>query len=97
MSISRNNHYWLQMASRETWMLFLIVITLHLGETLDTSTVVRENYGVVFAPKSILDNTHSVWHHTFAFELPQITLPDIEQPCSEDEFDEGALSASAET
>ena len=72
-------------------MLFLIVITTHLGEILDTSTVVRENYGVVFAPKSILDNTHSVWHHTFAFELP-----DIEQPCSKDEFDDGALSASAE-
>ena len=41
---------------------------------MDTSSIVRHNYGVVFAPTAAMDNNNRICHHTFVFEMPDATL-----------------------
>lgn len=47
----------------------------------EPDSIVRENYGVVFTPVAVLDNTHSNWHHTFGYKLNLDPLPNITKYC----------------
>ena len=55
--------------------LLLNIYAVTFGIDLPMSTVVRHQYGVVFSPQSVLDNSVSVWHHTFAYRLDAQRVP----------------------
>ena len=49
--------------------LFLYTYAMACGLDMPMSTVVRQQYGVVFSPQATVDNSVSRWHHTFAYRL----------------------------
>ena len=59
----------------------LSILSLAGGYSPPRYTVVRQDYGVVFSPQAILDNTHSIWQHTFAYKLHTEPLPDVTKFC----------------
>lgn len=48
------------------------------------NTILRQNYGVMFHTKGLIDNANSVWQQTFAIQLKNKPLPPINTYCNTD-------------
>ena len=68
-----------------------------LYEVSDDSTIVRENYGVTFHQRGMLDNAHSVWHQTFVIPIGRTKLPDVHLYCTERDHKSENSSLTMET
>ena len=60
----------------------LIIACTTLAQIPQMTPIVRHNYGVIFSPQIMLENTHSVCHHTFAYQLNLRPVPNITTMCS---------------
>ena len=66
------------MKHQVSWIPFILllvsIVTCSPNKAHD-DTVIRENYGVTFHKKGLLDNSHSVWHQTFIISLSKDQVP----------------------
>ena len=58
-----------------------LVLGIAVATHVPMSTVVRPEYGVAFMAQSVVDNSRSVWHHTFAYTMQQRSLRPYNKLC----------------
>ena len=70
----------------------LISILIIVPIVMAHDTIVRQEYGVVFAPVGSINTATSTWHHTFAYDLSFAALPDIDITVCEESLSSSHLT-----
>ena len=70
----------------------LISILILVPIVMAHDTIVRQEYGVVFAPVGSINTATSTWHHTFAYDLSFAALPDIDITVCEESLSSSHLT-----
>ena len=64
------------------FLYLLLFVSIAAATHVPMSTVVRPEYGVAFMAQSVVDNSRSVWHHTFVYTMKRRNLLPYSRLCN---------------